>query len=250
MCSVHQQIHSFQMLPISIGCHPVFHQYLFIITSSCEFLPSKHFNFIIWNVNGGREQSVESGTTFSICSTAIPFQIASKPLFLVHTRSWNRCGTICLVTYFSAIVTNITFHIIIKYSLYWNLCHFLSPQTTNQTYQLSSVGVGRGKDGGPFSFHRPEDTFLRAPVIFIKNFIIHVNTIIILHVIMMFRPSSRRQHTDPPISVPLVLARRPKPGQDDHHYLKRWWWWWWLRCHHFIITSSFVPSSPWFISVT
>ena len=114
----------FQMLPISIGCHLVFHQYLFIITSSCEFLPSKHFNFIIWNVNGGREQSVESGTTFSICSTAIPFQIASKPLFLVHTGSWNRCGTICLVTYFSAIVTNITFHIIIQHSLLWHLYHF------------------------------------------------------------------------------------------------------------------------------
>ena len=56
---------------------------------SWKFHLSKHFNLIIWNVNGGRTQSVESGASFSICRTAILFQIANWPLFPDHTGSWN-----------------------------------------------------------------------------------------------------------------------------------------------------------------
>ena len=38
------------------------------------------------------------------------------------------------------------------------------------------MGVGRGKDGGPFFFHRPEDRLLKAIVIFSTyNTIDHVH---------------------------------------------------------------------------
>ena len=32
------------------------------------------------------------------------------------------------------------------------------------TYQLSSVGAGRGKDAGPFFSHRPEDRLSKATI--------------------------------------------------------------------------------------
>ena len=102
---------------------------------SWKFRLSKHFNLIIWNVNGGRTQSVESGASFSICRTAILFQIANWPLFPDHTghETW--------------------------WPTFFNCDNFLDYSLQKRerlTYQLSSGGVGRGKDEGPFFFHHPE----------------------------------------------------------------------------------------------
>ena len=98
--TTHTHTHTFSILTISLLVVTIL-SVIRTYSSSDEFLLSQHFNFIIWNVNGGRTQSVGSGTSFSICSTAILFQIASRPLFLLHIRSSNKSGTICSVTDFS-----------------------------------------------------------------------------------------------------------------------------------------------------
>ena len=72
----------------------------FIITSSREFLLSKHFNFIIWNVKGGREQSVQSGTSFSICPTPILFRICLPTTFSRSSRVMKQMRNHCSATYF------------------------------------------------------------------------------------------------------------------------------------------------------
>ena len=102
---------------------------------SWKFRLSKHFNLIIWNVNGGRTQSVESGASFSICRTAILFQIANWPLFpdLTGHETW-------WPTFFNCD----------------NIWDDNLQKRDRLTYQLSSGGVGRGKDEGPFFFHHPE----------------------------------------------------------------------------------------------
>ena len=160
----------------------------FIITSSREFLLSKHFNFIIWNVKGGREQSVQSGTSFSICPTPILFRICLPTTF--SSRVMKQMRNHCSATYF-----------LISWSL------ILSKRRSPTNFPLWVRVV---EEMGILSFLIVLRSDFEGTLHYQNNH--HQCHFDLSWYWTVCSPNSRHPHTGLPISEQPEQARRPKPG--------------------------------------